>query len=222
MRKVLPITVAAAAIALALLPMTLASAAPAARHAVLTTGKVGGTNVKVGATLVSGLAKGTKATFFEGAKSKSGIVCKSSTLTVKVVKNPFRPGTAIESETKQTFSKCSTQNLTGQEVTGVNSVTVTKTPYKATISDSRGNPTAVYKVSTLLNLKTDLGGIKCAYSDSKVSGSASDSGQVLTVKNQVFKKVSGPTPCPHSGDLSASFGPVIDTSVKGHPHVFLN
>jgi hypothetical protein len=222
MHKAFLLTTAAAAIGLALLPMSVATAAPAATHDVLTYGKVGGTNVPVGSILTAGIAKGAKVTFLEGAKSNMGIVCKSSTLTVKVVKNPAKPGTATESETKQTFAKCSAQNLEGQEVLGVNSVTILKAPYKATISDSKGDPTVVYNVKTLLNLKGTIGNIKCEYGASKVKGSASDSGQELKVTNQVFTKSSGPSTCPHSGDLSGAFGPVVDTSIKSHPHIFLN
>jgi hypothetical protein len=220
MHKVLPITAAAAAIALSFLPMTVATAAPAATPSVLTTGKLGGPSVKVGAKLTASLTKGAKATFFEHG-STNGITCRSSTFIVKVVKNPRKPGTAIETQTNQTFGKCTSAGIS--EVAGVNSVTILNTP-KTTISDSKGFPVTVFNVSTKLSLRSVISPrpIICTYTAGKVKGNASNAKQVLTFKNQVFKKKTGPQVCPPSGDFSASFGPVIDTSVKGRPHVFVN
>jgi len=219
MYKALFLATAAAAIGLAVLPMSVATAAPAATHGVLTTSKVGGPNVRVGDVLVASLAKGTNATFFTPG-TKNGITCRTSSFTVKVVKNPNAPGTAIESLTKQTFGKCTSAGFS--EVLGVNSVTVLKTPYKTTVSDSKGNPATVFKASTKLNLKGTVGNIICVYGAAKVSGSASNTGQVLTFTNQSFTKVSGPSVCPRSGGLTAKFGPVVDTSVKSKPHVYIN
>ncbi len=219
MRKILHLTAAAATIAAVLWPMTVAAAAPAVTHDVLTINKVGGPNVKVGAVLTASLSKGATATFFT-PHTRNGVTCRRSTFFVTVKKNPPRPGTAIESLTKQTFAKCTVAGIT--EVLGVNSVTIQKSPYKTTISDSTGNPTAVFKVSTKLSLRTTLGSIFCTYGTAAVKGKASNSGQLLTFTNQVFTKSTGPAVCPRKGNFSATFGPVIDTSVRSHPHVFVN
>jgi hypothetical protein len=108
------------------------------------------------------------------------------------------------------------------ELLGVNSVTIQKSPYKTTISDSTGDPTAVFKVSTKLSLQATIGTIFCTYGTTAVKGKASNSGQVLIFTNQPFTKSTGPSVCPSKGNFSASFGPVIDTSISSHPHVFVN
>ena len=46
-------------------------------------------------------------------------------------------------------------------------------------------------------------------------GSGPDTGQT-------FKLSSGPRACPPKGTFSVSYGPVIDSSVSGSPHVFVN
>ena len=83
---------------------------------VLTTGKVGGTNVAVGDILKASLASGTSSTFFKSATSTTGVKCSKSSFSAKVTANPAKPGTAKESLTSQTFSSC-TSNVSG--VTGV-------------------------------------------------------------------------------------------------------
>jgi hypothetical protein len=212
MRKLLLAAVAMAAMLLGVAPMTAASAAT---HDVLTTGKVGGTNVKVGAILK---ANGSKITFSTG--SSSGINCKSAQFTAKVTKNPKAKGTATESLTNQTFKSCSVHGISG--ATGVKSITLNHRPYKTTIKDSAGNPVTVFGTNTTIAIKSSLGALKCTYKAATTKGSASNTSQTITFSNQKFKKQSGPSQCPGSGRFSATFGPVIDTSAAGHPHVFVN
>ena len=216
MRKRMPsvITAAAATALLAALPAT----ASAATHHVLTTKKVGGPNVAVGATLKASLKKGTKATFYSPGTT-TGVTCGKSSLTSKVTKNPAAPGTATESLTAQTFSSCTT-NITGAN--SVKSVKVLNLPYATTVSDASGNPVTVSKPSTRLSLNTVIGVVTCTYSAATIHGKASNTGNLITFKNQLFTLSSGSSACPASGDFSAKFGPVKDTSVSGSPAVFVN
>jgi hypothetical protein len=213
MRKLLLAAVAMAAVLLGVAPMTAASAAT---HDVLTTGKVGGTNVKAGAILT---ANGSGIKFATGGSS--GIKCKQAKFTAKVTKNPKAKGTATESLTHQTFSKCSVHGISG--ATGVKSITLNHRPYKTTIKDSGGDPVTVYGTNTTLKISTSLGSINCVYKAKTTTGHASNSSQTITFSKQKFKFVSGPKPeCPASGTFSATFGPVLDKSVHGSPHVFVN
>jgi hypothetical protein len=219
MRKFMLVGAAAATALLAFVSMsTMALASPAATHDVLTSGKAGGANVATGATLKASLASKTTALFNAGSSGK--ISCKTSSVSDKVTKNPAKPGTADLSLTAQSFSKCS---ATGNpNFTGVKSVVVDGLPYTTTISDSKGDPVSVSKSKVTLNLDSTVGVITCVYSASSTHGSASNKTQTITFTNQAFKIVSGPKVCPSSGKFSATYGPVLDTSVKGDPHVFVN
>lgn len=215
MRKAMPpVLTAAAAAMLAAFPMAAAAATP---H-VLTTTKVGGPNVAVGATLKASLKSGTKATFYEPGTT-TGVSCSKSSFTSKVTKNPAAPGTATESLTAQTLSSCTT-NITG--ATSVKSVKVLKLPYATTVSDAAGNPVTVSKPSTKLTLNTVIGVVSCTYGAASIKGKASNAGNLITFKNQAFTLSSGSSACPASGDFSAMFGPVKDTSASGSPAVFVN
>jgi len=216
MRRLVALAVSASAAALLVaLPST---AAFAATHDVLTTGKVGGPNVKVGALLQGGLKTGTKATFL--TSKSAGISCKSVSFTDKVTKNPSKPGVATEQLTAQTYKKCSVSGITG--ATGVKSVVLNNLPYKTTISDAKGNPVIVFGTTATLTLTTVLGPLSCQYKATKTNGSASNTGQTISFVSQAFKLKAGPSACPATGSFSATFGPVKDTSVKGSPHVFVN
>jgi hypothetical protein len=209
------LTMATATAMLAVLPLAAASAATP--H-VLTTGKVGGPAVAVGAIVKAPLKIGTKATFFSPGTT-TGVACTKASVTDKVTKNPLKPGTAVESLTAQTFSSCTT-NIPG--ASSVKSVTVLNLPYSTTISDATGFPITVSKASTKLSLNTILGVVTCTYSLAVVHGKASNLGSVNIFKNQVFALTSGPSACPAKGSFSATFGPLKDTSVTGSPNVFVN
>lgn len=205
---------------LALTPLAMAvpaGAAPAVTHDVLTIRKVGGPNVKVGAVLKAGLITGAKAVFV--ASTGGNVTCKASTFVVKVTKNPPKPGTANESLTSQTFSKCTT---TISNARSVKSVKLNHLPYKATISDAAGFPVTVIGPNTTIALNTTLGLLTCTYKAAATKGHASNTTQVIAFSKQVFKLSSGPRACPPKGTFSVSYGPVIDSSVTGSPHVFVN
>lgn len=214
MRKVMPAVLTAAAATLAIFPMV----ASAASHDVLTTTKVGGPNVKVGATLKAPLKTGTKATFYSPGTT-TGVKCSQASTTEKVTKNPAAPGTATASLTAQSFSKCTT-NFPGAN--SVKSIKVQKLPYATTISDAAGNPVTVNKPTTTITLGTVAGTLSCTYSAPKIVGKASNTGNVIKFKNQALTFKSGASECPPTGDFSATFGPLKDTSASGSPAVFVN
>ena len=216
MRKLL-LPAAAAAALLAVAPMTAASAAS---HDVLTISKVGGPNVKVGALLQSGLKFRTPAVFAAGAVR---VTCKTVTFTDKVTNNPSKPGTAVEKLLKQNFvsKSCTVTGISG--ATGVHGVKINNLPLTTTIKDSKGFPVKVSTTNTTISVNTDIGVINCVYTAKATNGNASNTLQTITFSNQPFKKVSGPnSTCPSKGTFSAKFGPVVDSSVKGRPHVFVN
>jgi hypothetical protein len=222
MRRYLYLAVAAPT---ALLMALSAAPALAATHDVLTTGKVGGTNVKVGAILKAGLAKGTSAGFFNTSSGTMGVKCTKSSFSAKVTANPAKPGTAKESLTTQSFSSC-TSNIAG--VTSVKSVKLANLPYKVTVSDASGFPVKVSGTSsskplkTTIVLNTVIGTVTCVYSVASISGKASNSGNTNSFSKQKFKKSSGPSTCFSSGFFTAKYGPITNSSVKGSPKVFVN
>jgi hypothetical protein len=220
---------ASAALAALLLPMsvmTAANAAPAARARVdvLTIGKVGGRNVATKAILKAGLSGKSAASFVSG---KFKLTCKGSTFTAKVTKNPAKPGIAKESLTAQTFSKCST-NATNL----VSSVTVkvNKLPYTTTINDKGDHVTVTGPTTTVTAKLTALAGggtATCVFHASKIIGIASNKHQTIAFSKQKFTLVKSASSgiCSSvlsSGEFYATYGPVVDKSVKGSPHVFVN
>jgi hypothetical protein len=216
MRKLLLLATAAATALLTVLPMTAASAA--ARSHVLTITKVGGPRVKAKAVLQLSLKTRTAATFID-PKTKTGVSCKKSTITDKVVSNPTRPGTAVETLTGQTFGRCT---VTTFGATGVKSIKLNKLPYRTTISDAKGNPVTVFRLSTTIVLNTILGPLSCTFGAKKIKGHASNVGQTISFSKQLFKLTSGSSLCPTSGAFSATYGPVRDLSVAHNPKVFVN
>jgi hypothetical protein len=208
-----------AVVALTTIALAIPAAASAAvTHDVLTINKTGGTNVKVGAVLKANLHSGTKVVFAAG--SAGNVTCTVSSFSVKVTKNPAKPGTALESLTAQTFSKCKS---TISNTRSVKSVKLNHLPYKTTISDAAGFPVTVAAASTTITLNTTLGTLSCTYkSTTSTKGSASNTSQTITFTKQPFKLSSGPRACPRKGTFSATYGPVLDTSVTGSPHVFVN
>jgi hypothetical protein len=221
-RSILTLTVAAAAL-LPLSVLTTASAAPAAKHDVLTTGKVGGANVKVKDVLRAGLAPKSKVIFKDGSTI---LTCTASTFTVKVTKNPPAKGTAHESLTAQTFSKCKASGPFAGFIKKV-TVTLAKPPYNVTTSDSKGNPVTVLKPSSKVVVVTSVvGTLTCIYSAKAITGSASNKHQTISFSKQKLTLAKGSSSScstlSKTGLFSATYGPVVDTSVKGKPHVFVN
>jgi hypothetical protein len=210
MRK-LPLAVVAASAAVMLLPM--ASAFASTGH-VLSIGKKGGTAVKVGAVLKSGLAKGTTETFV----SSITLTCKDSSFSAKVTTNSSKA--ADESLTKQTFTKCSATGVT------VKSITAGNLPAKVTVSKSGTVKVSESSKSKPLELKavvsvSGVGTISCTDEAASISGKASNTGNTIKFTNQKFSPVKDSNPLCAAGKFSATFGPVVDSSAK-NAKVFVN
>jgi hypothetical protein len=221
MRRYLIIPAAALA---ALFVAMSAIPAWAATTDVLTTGKTGGTNVKVGATLKASLKSGTTANFIESGTKSTGVKCKKSAFSAKVTSNPKKPGTAKESLTSQSFSSC-TSNVT--DVKSIKSVKLSDLPNNVSVSDKSGFPVTVSETSKSKPLKVTvvlgsvLGTVTCVYTAKSVSGHGSNTGNVITFSSQKFGKSSGPSVCFKSGLFSATYGPIKDSSA-GNAKVFVN
>jgi hypothetical protein len=203
---------------LVLAPAAGALAAPV--HDVLTTVKVGGPNVKVNAVLQASLKPRTVLVFAAVSGTPISLKCTKSTITSKVTANPARPGTAVQSLTKETVTGCKANTNLVTSVT----VTVTKLPNKVTTSDARGFPVTVFGPSASLKIVTTvIGTITCKYSARTIKGSASNTGSLISFSKQVFTRAAGSNgACPTKGALTVTYGPVVDLSVTGHPHVFVN
>jgi hypothetical protein len=218
-------TLAVAVAAAALLPMSVLAASPASaatKHDVLTygkPGKLGGKNVGVKNVLTAN----STASFANGA-----LTCKSSTFTVKVVKNPTAgKATAEESLIGQAFSNCSVGGSLSTYVTSV-SVTLEGLPYGVTTSDAKNYPVVVSKPTAKITVVTTIvGTASCVFAAKQIKGTASNKHQTISFADQPLalqSTVSNPH-CNLVGTtvtFSATYGPVIDKSVKGHPKVYVN
>ncbi|MFF2044420.1 Tat pathway signal sequence domain protein [Kitasatospora sp. NPDC058170] len=214
-------TAALAALALATAAVTPAQAAA---PAVLTYGGPGGTAAAVGDVLTADLVPGTYATFYSSASGTSGIKCAVSAFSATVTSNPAAPGVAVEQLNSHTFGSCSA-NVLG--VTGVQSVTVNNLPFTNAVSDGAGNPVTLSPTAgplqTTVVLKTILGTITCVYrAPGSISGTTSNTAQTIGFASQAFNKFSGPSTCFAAGYFTATYGPVLDTSVAGNPHIYVN
>ncbi|RGD57941.1 Tat pathway signal sequence domain protein [Kitasatospora xanthocidica] len=212
--------------ALAALALTGAAVTPAqAAGAVLTTGSPTGPAVAVGDVLTANLVSGTTANFNNSATGSTGVKCAASSFSATVTANPAAPGSAVERLDTQTFGSC-TSNVIG--VTGVKSVTVTSLPFTNTVSDAPGNPVkltpgAAGVMGTTVVLNTILGSISCNYQNSTgINGTTSNTGNTIGFAGQPFALVSGPSLCFSTGYFSATYGPVLDSSVAGSPALFVN
>jgi hypothetical protein len=215
MRRLILGAIGAAAAIVVMTPM----AASAATTDVLTITKVGGTNVAVGAKLSASLKSGTDVVFSDG--SAGSISCAKSSFTESVTTNPAKPGTATLSITAQSYSDCKA-TIDGIKAT-VKSVTAYKLPYKVTVSDAKGLPVTVTKPGATVVASADGVTATCTYQAAKITGSADNTGSAVAFKDQELKVVTGSSSlCPASGDLTVTYAPVEDTSVKGDPHVFVN
>jgi hypothetical protein len=193
--------------------------------AVLTTGSLAGTNVVVGDVLNATVAAGTTANFNTAAGGTTGVKCAESAFTAAVVDNPAAPGVATESTTAHTFASC-TANIFG--VTKVNSVTVNNLPFGTTVDSATGAVTVTgtdaAPIRTTLVLGTILGSVTCVYqaNGDAITGVSSNTDNSISFADQAFTKASGPITCPSAGYFTATYAPVVDTSVEGSPIVFTN
>jgi hypothetical protein len=213
---------AAAAMSVALLGTPAFADDPVA---VLTTGSVGGANVAVGDLLSASILSGTTADFATASGGSTGVKCAASTFTATVVDNPAAPGVATESTTSQTFGSC-TANIFG--VTGVSSVVVNNAPFATTVDSSTGvvtvTGTDAAPIQTTLKLTTILGSVTCVYraNGGSITGVAGSTDSSISFTNQQFNKYSGPITCPSNGFFTASYSPILDTSVTDSPAVYTN
>jgi len=205
-----------------------ASAHPAAAKPVLTIGKKGGPAVKKGAVLKASLARRASANFALGTFKAT---CKTSSLTAKVTGNPSRPGKATLSVTRQAFGRCSLKRAPSGVT--LKSISAFNLPYNAIVSDAKGDPVTVTgsKKSKPLGFKAviKLGKMRltCAYTAAKASGHASNSGNKVSFANQKFvlnTHLSSQlcAAAAKTATLSATYGPVLDTSVSHSPKVFVS
>jgi sugar (pentulose or hexulose) kinase len=198
---------------------------PADPVAVLTTGSLAGPNVAVGDVLVANVAAGTTANFATASGGTTGVKCAVSAFTATVTDNPAAPAVATESTTAHTFSSC-TANIFG--VTRVNSVTVNNLPFGTTVDSATGvvtvSGTATAPIRTTLSLGTILGSVTCVYqaNGGAITGLSSNTDNSISFDNQAFSKSSGPITCPGAGFFTATYAPVVDTTVAGSPAVFTN
>lgn len=215
---------AVAALALALVASPARADDPAA---VLTSGAAGvdGVNVAAGDVLNASVATGTTANFNTAAGGSTGVKCAESAFTATVVDNPVAPGVATESTTGHSFGSC-TANIFG--VTRVNSVTVNNLPFATTVDSATGAVTVTgtdaAPIQTTLSLGTILGSVTCVYqaTNGSIAGVTSNTDNSIAFADQAFSKTSGPITCPSSGFFTATYAPVVDTTVEGGPSVFTN
>ena len=206
-----------------------ASAHPAASKPVLTVGKTGGPAVKKGAVLKAGLVKRTSVSFALGTTFSA--TCKTSTFKAKVTANPSKPGKATLSVTTQTFGKCALNPpVSGVTLKGITALHLS---YAGTISNAKGNPVTITgsKKSAPLTFEASIAvgttPLTCIYTAKSVSGHASNKGNKVSFTKQKFTldttgSSSLCTSAASTATFSASYGPVVDSSVKHSPKVFVS
>jgi hypothetical protein len=227
MRKYGYLAVAAGAALVLSVPAGVAVAANVhkAPKAVLTIGKVNGSAVKDKAVLKASLPKGGKVTF---AAKVGSVTCTSSSITAKVVKNPAKAGEATLSVTGVSVSKCGT-------ILGFNlSLTALNLPSGATIKTSKGDPVTITEASKSkpLGFKvtvTSKGTVAatCIFIASSLSGNGSNKKNTVAFSKQKLtldtaKSSSLCTDVGTSATVTATYGPIVDSSVKHSPKVFIS
>jgi len=203
--------------ALLALPAVPADAAGTPVLTIAGTGAAAG----VGDSLSANLVSGTLATMYNPGTT-TGVKCTASTIGGSVSSNPLATGSATASGPvgTLTFSGC-TSNVVG--VSGVNSLTMSNLPYTLSISDSAGFPVTLSgSIQAVVNLKTLAGNALCTYSSTggALNGNATNSPAQITMANQSFTKLTGPSICFAAISFSAAYGPVTDTTLGGT--VFVN
>lgn len=194
------------------------SAHPAAKD-VLTTGKVGGTAVKKGATLKANLATGKKVTFSLGSIGSAS--CTKSSISAKVTSNTS--SSAKLSLKTQKVSKCST-TIPGVTISSVKAVDL---PYNVTVKPGGKVSVSETKSSKPIGLEANamLGTtpLTCVFTAKSVSAKASNKGNTITVSKATLTLNKKQTPsasystCAEVGKttkVSLTYGPLKDGSKK--------
>ena len=111
------------------------------------------------------------------------------------------------------------------------SIKVKNLPYKVSVSDAKGHPVTVRGRSKSKPIRVTVtvsflgAGNPSPAPIRREEASrehASNKGSKITFSKQKFSKAGGERGCPASASFSATFGPVVDSSVKGSPKVFVN
>jgi hypothetical protein len=195
------------------------SAHQATKKPVLTTGKVGGTAVRKGATLKAGLAKGKKVTFSLGSIGSAS--CTKSSISAKVTSNTS--SSAKLSLKTQTMSKCST-TISGVTISSVKAVDL---PYNVTVKPGGKVSVSETKSSEPIGLEAnaDLGttALTCVFTAKSASAKMSNKGNTITVSKATLTLNKNKTPassystCAEVGKttkVSLTYGPLKDGSKK--------
>jgi hypothetical protein len=231
MRKYRYLAAAAGAALVLSVPAGVAVAANVHSSAkpVLTIGKVGGTAVRKGAKLSASLEKGTKVVLSIGTATAT---CTSASFAATVVKNPSAKGKATLSITSETVKDCPPIKVLG--ISATLSLKAINLPYAGTVSDAKGDPIVIAESSkskpTGFDATVDVSGVgtlTCIFTATSATGHASNKHTNVAFSDEKFtldKKASSGD-CSLAGSkasFSATFGPVLDKSVKHDPKVFVS
>ncbi len=220
------VAVVAAALTQGAGPAAAAPAAPAVD--VLTFGALGpvGPNIPLGHTLSTGLPAGGTATFLTAGGI--GTTCNMSSMSTTVTANPPVPGVAAARINVWTFGSCLT-NIPG--VTGVVSVVVNNLPNTIQFSDAAGLPVTIIPPPAgplLITIAEAVPGgvVNCVWRPvaGVYNGNFVNGGNQIVFVGQQMQLVGGPGGlCAGPNQFfSATYRPVVDTSVGGNPPVFVN
>ncbi len=208
----------------------LATSAHKTAKPVLTIGKVGGTAVKRGAVLKASLAKGGTVTFAITAGGQTGsATCTSSSIEATALRNPVKAGEATLSVKSVSVSNCGT-------VEGVTlSLAPLNPPYSATIKAAKGDPVTLGEVSKskpmgfIATITEDSVQATCVFTAASFSGHASNKGNVvgfskqeLTLDTDLSNSLCTTVAHITSATFTATYGPIVDSSVKRSPKVFVS
>ncbi len=172
---------------------------------VLHTTSASGANVSVGNVL----------TGVGGTTSNVGVACTSLATRATVESDPNAPGTANLSVTNATFTSCSGP---------FGSLTVTELSYPIaeTVSDAPGDP--VTSGPQTVDVASTAQGFDCQYYGAGGSGSWSNATNTASISGESFVLVGGTgntNLCPSSTVTTFSLPATVDSSVHGHPAVFV-
>lgn len=207
----------------------VAASAHSAPKAVLTIGKVNGTAVGKGAVIKASLVKHGSVKF---ATKAGSVTCTSSSIAASVVKNPVKAGEATLSVKSVSVSKCSKIDGFSLSLASIN------TPYGATVKSSKGFPVALSEASkakpTGFRVTVSLGktvAAVCVFTAAGVSGHGSNKGNTVAFSKQTLTLNKGLTGTKYyktcsgvgtSATVTATYGPIVDSSVKHSPKVFIS
>lgn len=212
MRKILLLPAAAA---VAVLTAFATTPAFADDSAVLT---AGGSDVAVGDTIVGTSTSAVLTT------SSGSITCTSASFTASVLTNPAASGSATEQTTVLSSTGCKS-SIAG--TTSVKSVGLTSgTTPTATVTDAGASPTGAPTLSitpsVTVVLGTVLGQVTCVYSGSLTASVDNTDNAIDFAGVTVTKQTGSSAACPASGTYTATYSPVVDTTVAGDPAVIVN